>query len=97
MKRYSPIALVLLLVAFFSSKYSVEGRSLLRMTHFSKAVRSFQTRKDMKEAKPFVGENDSLRRRVPRSGPNPLQNSVIPPIVVEGSRKKQTTPARKPS
>ncbi|KAF8080648.1 hypothetical protein N665_0929s0001 [Sinapis alba] len=103
MKTYLSVALVLLLVGFFSSKYSVDGRSLLRMTNFSKSVRDFQTRKDMKVAKPFVRENDSLRRRVPRSCSNPLQNKVFllrikcnPPIVVEGSRKKQITHARKP-
>ncbi|KAF8046076.1 hypothetical protein N665_4042s0005 [Sinapis alba] len=88
------VALVLLLVGFFSSKYSVDGRSLLRMTNFSKSVRDFQTRKDMKVAKPFVRENDSLRRRVPRSCSNPLQNKGL--RFVEGSRKKQITQARKP-
>ncbi|KAG2268565.1 hypothetical protein Bca52824_063120 [Brassica carinata] len=74
MKRYLSVALVLLLIAFFSSKYSVEGRSLSRLTNSSQAMRDFQTRKDMKEAKPLVGENDSLRKRVPRSGSNPIQN-----------------------
>ncbi|CAF1926362.1 unnamed protein product [Brassica oleracea var. botrytis] len=99
MKRYLSVALVLLLIAFFSSKYSVEGRSLSRMTNSSQAMRDFQTRKDMKEAKPLVGENDSLRRRVPRSGSNPIQNKCIKcnrPIVAEGSRKQQITTARKP-
>ncbi|CAH8381168.1 unnamed protein product [Eruca vesicaria subsp. sativa] len=75
MKRYLSVALVLLLLlAFFSSKYSIEGRYLLRMTHSSQAVRDFQTSKDMKNGKPLGGENDSFRRRVPRSGSNPLQN-----------------------
>ncbi|KAL0813603.1 hypothetical protein Bca101_070046 [Brassica carinata] len=103
MKRYLSVALVLLLIAFFSSKYSVEGRSLSRLTNSSQAMRDFQTRKDMKEAKPLVGENDSLRKRVPRSGSNPIQNNMRlrcikcnRPIVVEGSRKQQITTARKP-
>ncbi|KAF8114269.1 hypothetical protein N665_0039s0033 [Sinapis alba] len=96
MKRYWSVALVLLLlVAFFSSKHSVEGRSLLRMTHSSQAVRDLQTSKDMKDEKPLRGENDSFRR-FPRSGSNPIQNKCNTPIVVQGSRKQQITDARKP-
>ncbi|KAG2305383.1 hypothetical protein Bca52824_034034 [Brassica carinata] len=87
MKRYLSVALVLLLIAFFSSKYSVEGRSLSRLTNSSQAMRDFQTRKDMKEAKPLVGENDSLRKECIKCNR---------PIVVEGSRKQQITTARKP-
>ena len=65
---------LLLLVAFFSSKHCVEGRSLLRMTHSSsQAVRGLQTSKEMKEEKPLRGENDSFRR-IPRTGSNPSQN-----------------------
>ncbi|KAG2259586.1 hypothetical protein Bca4012_055728 [Brassica carinata] len=97
MKRYWSVALVLLLlVAFFSSKHSVEGRSLLRMTHSSQAVRDLQTSKDMKQEKPLRGENDSFRRFIPRTGSNPIQNKFNTPIVVQGSRKQQITAARKP-
>ncbi|CAH2037197.1 unnamed protein product [Thlaspi arvense] len=73
MRRYCSVALVLLLVAFFSSKYSVEGRSLLRITHSRQAVRDLQISKDMKEGKPLRGEKDSFRH-IPRSGSNPIQN-----------------------
>jgi Na+/H+ antiporter NhaD/arsenite permease-like protein len=72
MKRCCSVALVLLLVAFFSSKYSVEGRSLLTMTHSSQAVRDLPVSKEMKK-EPLKGENDSFRR-IPRSGSNPIQN-----------------------
>ncbi|CAA7056649.1 unnamed protein product [Microthlaspi erraticum] len=95
MKRCCSVALVLLLVAFFSSKYSVEGRSLLRMTHSSQAVNDLQIGKEMKEEKPLKGENESFRR-IPRSGSNPIQNKCNPPIFVEGSRKQKVTTARKP-
>uniref|UniRef100_A0A1J3JJM5 Uncharacterized protein n=2 Tax=Noccaea caerulescens TaxID=107243 RepID=A0A1J3JJM5_NOCCA len=95
MKRCCSVALVLLLIAFFSSKYSVEGRSLLRMTHSSQAVNDLQISEEMKEEKPLKGENDSFRR-IPRSGSNPIQNKCNPPILVEGSRKQQVTTARKP-
>lgn len=64
---------LLLLVAFFSSKHSVEGRSLLRLAHSSQAVRDLQTSKEMKEEKLLRGENDSFRR-IPKSGSNPIQN-----------------------
>lgn len=73
MKRYCSVALILLLVAFFSSKYSVEGRSLLRMTHSSQAVRDLEISKEAKEEKPLKGEKDSFRR-IPRSGASPIQN-----------------------
>uniref|UniRef100_A0A1J3GAL5 Uncharacterized protein n=1 Tax=Noccaea caerulescens TaxID=107243 RepID=A0A1J3GAL5_NOCCA len=95
MKRCCSAALVLLLIAFFSSKYSVEGRSLLRMTRSSQAVNDLQISKEMKEEKPLKGENDSFRR-IPRSGSNPIQNKCNPPILVEGSRKQQVTTAKKP-
>ncbi|ANM57987.1 unnamed protein product [Arabidopsis thaliana] len=71
MKRYCSVALVLLLVAFFSSKYSVEGRSLLTMTHSSQAARDLHVSKEMKK-EPLKGEKDSLRR-IPRGGSNPIQ------------------------
>ncbi|CAF2114903.1 hypothetical protein Bca4012_096547 [Brassica carinata] len=97
MKRYWSVALVLLLlVAFFSSKHCVEGRSLLRMTHSSsQAVRGLQTSKEMKEEKPLRGENDSFRR-IPRTGSNPSQNKYNLPVGVQGSRKQQITAATKP-
>ncbi|CAH8391103.1 unnamed protein product [Eruca vesicaria subsp. sativa] len=96
MKRYQSVALVLLLlVAFFSNKHTVEGRSLLRMTHSSQAVRDLNTSKEMKEGKPLRGENDSFRR-IPKSGSNPIQNKYNIPIVVQGSRKHQITTAVKP-
>ncbi|CAL9215324.1 unnamed protein product [Arabidopsis halleri] len=61
MKRYCSVALVLLLVAFFSNKYSVvEGRSLLTMTQ-SGQVRDLQMGKDLEKA-PIRGEKDSFRR-----------------------------------
>lgn len=66
------MALVLLLVAIFSSKYSVDGRSLLTMTHSGQAVRDLQISKEMKK-EPLSGEKDSFRR-IPRSGSNPIQN-----------------------
>ncbi|CAN6901453.1 hypothetical protein HID58_083290 [Brassica napus] len=96
MKRYWSVALVLLLlVAFCSSKHSVQGRPLLRMTHSSQAVRDLQTSKEMKEEKPLRGENDSFRR-IPRTGSNPSQNKYNLPVGVQGSRKHQITEATKP-
>ncbi|VVA91631.1 unnamed protein product [Arabis nemorensis] len=96
MKRYCLVALVLLLVAFFSSKYSVEGRSLSRITNSSQAVRGLQISKETKEGNPVKGEKDSFRR-IPRSGASPIQNKCNPPIVVQGSRKQHiTAAARKP-
>ncbi|ESQ35074.1 hypothetical protein EUTSA_v10009909mg [Eutrema salsugineum] len=95
MKRCCSVALFLLLVAFFSSKYSVEGRSLLRTTHSRQAVRDLQISKEMNKEKPLKGEKDSFRR-IPRSGSNPIQNKCNPPIFVEGSRKQQITAERKP-
>ncbi|KAG7591987.1 hypothetical protein ISN45_Aa01g009580 [Arabidopsis thaliana x Arabidopsis arenosa] len=94
MKRYCSVALVLLLVAFFSSKYSVEGRSLLTMTHSSQAQRDLHVSKEMKK-EPLKGEKDSFRR-IPRSGSNPIQNKCNPPVDVKGSRKQQITATRKP-
>ncbi|KFK43922.1 hypothetical protein AALP_AA1G191600 [Arabis alpina] len=96
MKRYCLVALILLLVAFFSSKYSVEGRFLSRMKHStSEAVRGLQISKETKEEKPFKGEEDSFRR-IPRSGASPIQNKCNPKIVGQGSRKQQITAARNP-
>ncbi|KAJ0229273.1 hypothetical protein HA466_0317790 [Hirschfeldia incana] len=98
MKKYWSVALVLLLlVAFFSSKHIVEGRSLLRLTHSSQAVtlRDLQTSKEMKEEKLLSGENNSFRR-IPKSGSNPIQNKYNLPIGVQGSRKHQITEATKP-
>ncbi|RID48316.1 hypothetical protein BRARA_I04837 [Brassica rapa] len=93
MKRYWSVALVLLLlVAFFSSNHSVQGRSLLRITHSSQAVRDLHTSKEMKEEKLLRGENDSFRR-IPRTGSNPSQNKYNLPVGVQGSRKQQITAA----
>ncbi|XP_019091884.1 PREDICTED: uncharacterized protein LOC104740420 [Camelina sativa] len=94
MKRYGLVALVLLLVALFSSKYSVEGRSLLTMTPSGQAVRDLQISKEMKKG-PLRGEKDSFRK-IPRSGSNPIQNKCNPPVDVEGSRKQQVTASKKP-
>ncbi|KAG7591989.1 hypothetical protein ISN45_Aa01g009600 [Arabidopsis thaliana x Arabidopsis arenosa] len=72
MKRYCSAALVLLLVAFFSSKHSVEGRSLL--TQSGQAVRDyFHISKEMKK-EPLRGEKDSFRK-IPSTGSNPIPNS----------------------
>ncbi|XP_019095098.1 PREDICTED: uncharacterized protein LOC104756060 [Camelina sativa] len=94
MKRCCLVALVLLLVAIFSSKYRVEGRSLLTMTPSGQAVRDFQIRKEMKKG-PLRGEKESFRK-IPRSGSNPIQNKCNPPVDVQGSRKQQVTASRKP-
>ncbi|KAF3605890.1 hypothetical protein DY000_02045635 [Brassica cretica] len=90
MKRYLSVALVLLLIAFFSSKYSVEGRSLSRMTNSSQAMRDFQTRKDMKEAKPLVALQVWVYTALPELGAtfgNPLPNNPSPPILAYKGRK----------
>ncbi|CAA0214128.1 unnamed protein product [Arabidopsis thaliana] len=71
MKKYCSVALVLLLVAFFSSKHSVEGRSLL--TQSGQAVRDLHISKEMKK-EPLRGEKDSFRK-IPSTGSNPIPNS----------------------
>ncbi|KAG7537392.1 hypothetical protein ISN44_As13g012860 [Arabidopsis suecica] len=72
MKRFHPsrsisIALFLLLLAFFSSKFHTEGHRDLRDLHISK---------EMKE-KSLGGEGDSLRK-IPRSRYSPIQNKRRP-------------------
>ncbi|KAL1224127.1 hypothetical protein V5N11_031268 [Cardamine amara subsp. amara] len=94
MKRYCSVALLLLLVAFFSSKHSVEGRSLSTMTHSGQAVKDLQISKEMKKG-PLGGEKDSFRK-IPWTGSNPIQNKCNPPLDLQGSRKHQITASRKP-
>ncbi|KAG7597350.1 hypothetical protein ISN44_As06g017270 [Arabidopsis suecica] len=83
MKRYCSVALVLLLVAFFSNKYSVvEGRSLLTMTQ-SGQVRDLQMGKDLEKA-PVRGEKDSFRRvPTPASSSLPITLDSINPKVLK--------------
>ncbi|CAN8235451.1 unnamed protein product [Cochlearia groenlandica] len=88
MKRFhisvsiSAAALILLLLALFSGKYSVESR----LPSSSKAVRDLQINKDMKEES-LKGEKDSFRR-IPRTGSSPIQNKNGP---LRGSTKQHIT------
>ncbi|KAL1208302.1 hypothetical protein V5N11_033602 [Cardamine amara subsp. amara] len=68
MKKLQPsrsisIALVLVLLAFFSSKFQIEGH---------RDLRDLQISKEIKE-KFYGGEQDSLRR-IPKSHSSPIQN-----------------------
>ncbi|ESQ27960.1 hypothetical protein EUTSA_v10019794mg, partial [Eutrema salsugineum] len=68
-------ALILLLVALFSSENNVEGRQMAPASMDSasgKDMRDLQISKEMKE-KSLRGEKDSFRR-IPRSGSSPIQN-----------------------
>lgn len=68
-------ALILLLLALFSSKNNVEGRQIAPASMdlaSSEAVRDLQITKEMKEDS-LRGEKDSFRR-IPRSGSSPIQN-----------------------
>ncbi|XP_010471256.1 PREDICTED: uncharacterized protein LOC104751080 [Camelina sativa] len=89
-------ALIMLLLALFSSKNNVEGRQMAPTSMdftSSKAVRDLQINKGNKEES-LRGEKDSFRR-IPRSGSSPIQNKIDPLTDVGGNRKQQTT-AREP-
>ncbi|KAJ4884399.1 hypothetical protein Rs2_34492 [Raphanus sativus] len=85
-------ALILLLLAFCSSKNNVEGRQMAPASMdiaSGKAVRDLQINKETKEESPR-GEKDSFRR-IPRRGSNPINNKNCPLKDVGGSRKQSTT------
>lgn len=78
MKRFhisNLAALILFLLALFTSKNNVEGRQMTPASKdlaSSEAVRDLQINKKMKEE--FLrGEKDSFRR-IPRTGSSPIQN-----------------------
>ncbi|CAA7052448.1 unnamed protein product [Microthlaspi erraticum] len=86
-------ALILLLLALFSSKNNVEGRQIAPASMdsaSSKAVRDLQITKEMKEES-LRGEKDSFRR-IPRSGSSPIQNRKSP----LGASRNQRITAKEP-
>ncbi|CAH8331542.1 unnamed protein product [Eruca vesicaria subsp. sativa] len=99
MKRFHTsisAGLILLLLALFSSKKTVEGRQMAATSTdlaSSEAMGELQINKEMKEES-LRGEKDSFQR-IPRSGSSPIQNRNGPVTHVGGSRKKQIT-AREP-
>ncbi|CAH2066910.1 unnamed protein product, partial [Thlaspi arvense] len=85
-------ALILFLLALFSSKNNVEGRQMAPTSMDlanSKAVRDLEISKEMKEES-LRGEKDSFRG-IPRSGSSPIQNRNGPLSDVGRSRKQSVT------